>query len=75
MNALQDGASPLDLSVPIEDRVLLGVTTARLNGRWQVPVDPLASGLYFAAAPKADRNDGGVEFVCERAVSRLLVVD
>jgi hypothetical protein len=57
------------------DRVLLGVTTASLNGRWHVPVDPRRFGLYFAAAPKTKRIDGGVEFVCERAVSRLLVVD
>jgi hypothetical protein len=57
------------------DRKLLGKTTADLDGKWQVLVDPLKSGVYFATAPKADRNDGGVEFVCERAKSRELFVD
>ena len=57
------------------DRKLLGRTVSDLDGRWTVLVDPLGSGAYFATAPEFERDDGGVEFICERAKSRTVSVD
>ncbi len=58
------------------DRKLLGKTTADIDGKWEVLVDPLKSGLYFAAAPEVQKTDSEVgEFDCLRAKSRKLFVD
>ena len=57
------------------DKRLYGRTSSDIDGHWQVIVDPLASGAYFAVAPRFRRNDGGFIFICERAKSRTLVVD
>jgi hypothetical protein len=54
---------------------LLGTTTSDLEGKWQVLVDPLASGAYFAVAQRREEGTAGTIFVCERGKSRFAVVD
>ena len=57
------------------ERKLLGKTTADLEGRWQILVDPLKSGAYFATAPEHRLLSGGESFLCLRAKSETVVVD
>ena len=58
------------------ERRLLGKTTADADGKWEVLVDPLSSGSYFAAAPEVEITDSEVgEIDCLRAKSKDLVVD
>jgi hypothetical protein len=54
---------------------LLGTTTSDLEGKWQVLVDPLSSGAYFAVAQRREEGTAGTIFVCERAKSRIVAVD
>jgi hypothetical protein len=54
---------------------LLGTTTSDLDGKWQVLVDPLKSGVYFAVAQKRKEGTAGTIFVCDRAKSRTIFVD
>jgi hypothetical protein len=54
---------------------LLGKTASDLEGKWQVLVDPLKSGAYFAVAQRREEGTAGTIFVCERAKSRTVVVD
>jgi hypothetical protein len=54
---------------------LLGTTTSDLEGKWQVLVDPLKSGAYFAVAQKREEGTAGTIFVCDRAKSRIVAVD
>jgi hypothetical protein len=54
---------------------LLGVTTSDLEGKWQVLVDPLSSGAYFAVAQRREEGTAGTIFVCDRAKSRIVAVD
>ena len=54
---------------------LLGTTTSDLDGKWQVLVDPLSSGAYFAVAQKREEGTAGTIFVCDRAKSRIVAVD
>jgi hypothetical protein len=54
---------------------LLGTTTSDLEGKWQVLVDPLSSGAYFAVAQKRKEGTAGTIFVCDRAKSRIVAVD
>jgi hypothetical protein len=54
---------------------LLGATTSDLEGKWQVLVDPLSSGAYFAVAQKRKEGTAGTVFVCDRAKSRIVAVD
>ena len=54
---------------------LLGATTSDLEGKWQVLVDPLSSGAYFAVAQKREEGTAGTVFVCDRAKSRIVAVD
>ena len=59
------------------DRKLLGTGMSDLkNGHWEIIVDPLSSGSYFATAPVWEFTDSlGEEWTCLRAKSRTLVVD
>lgn len=58
------------------DRKLLGTGMANINGRWEIIVDPLSSGSYFATAPVWEFTDSlGEEWTCLRAKSRTLFVD
>jgi hypothetical protein len=54
---------------------LLGTTTSDLEGKWQVLVDPLSSGAYFAVGQKREEGTAGTVFVCDRAKSRIVAVD
>ena len=54
---------------------LLGKTSSDLEGKWQVILDPLKSGAYFAVVTKREEGTAGTIFVCERAKSRIAVVD
>jgi hypothetical protein len=54
---------------------LLGTTTSGLEGKWQVLVDPLSSGAYFAVAQERKEGTAGTIFVCDRAKSRFVAVD
>jgi hypothetical protein len=56
-------------------RKLLGTTVSDLEGKWQVLVDPLASGAYFAVAQRRAEGTAGTIFVCDRAKSRFVAVD
>jgi hypothetical protein len=56
-------------------RKLLGTTVSDLEGKWQVLVDPLASGAYFAVAQRRSEGTAGTIFVCDRAKSRFVAVD
>ena len=57
-------------------RRLIDKTTTDLDGKWEVIVEPLTSGSYFAAAPEVRGfNDQIGEFVCFRAKSRELFID
>jgi hypothetical protein len=57
------------------DRKLLGITSSDLEGKWQVLIDPLSSGAYFAVAQKRKEGTAGTIFVCDRAKSRFVAVD
>jgi hypothetical protein len=54
---------------------LLGTTISDLEGKWQVLVDPLSSGAYFAVAQRREEGTAGTIFVCDRAKSRIVAVD
>jgi hypothetical protein len=54
---------------------LLGTTVSDLEGKWQVLVDPLSSGAYFAVAQRREEGTAGTIFVCDRAKSRIVAVD
>jgi hypothetical protein len=54
---------------------LLGTTTSDLAGKWQVLVDPLESGAYFAVAQRRSEGTAGTIFVCDRAKSPIVAVD
>lgn len=58
------------------DRRLLGRGMSELNGHWEIIIDPLSSGAYFATAPQWEFTDSlGEHWTCLRAKSRTLVVD
>ena len=60
---------------------LLGRTDSNERGKWEILVDPLKSGAYYAKAKRhivpADRRRAGTGglIVCEPDFSRTLVVD
>lgn len=56
-------------------RKLLGSTSAAASGKWEVIVDPLASGAYFAVARKVEIGTAGTIYVCYRSKSKLVAVD
>ena len=59
------------------ERKLLGKGMTELNGHWEILVDPLESGSYFATAPEWKFYDELLDehWTCLRAKSRTLVVD
>ncbi len=57
------------------ERRQLGTTSSDFDGKWQVLVDPLKSGSYFAVAPRREQGTAGTIYVCLRLKSRTLVVD
>jgi hypothetical protein len=54
---------------------LLGQTISDIEGKWEVLVDPLKSGAYFAVAQRREEGTAGTIFVCDRAKSRIVAVD
>jgi hypothetical protein len=56
-------------------KTLLGTGTAENNGKWEVLVDPLESGAYFAVAPRVEQGTAGTIYACLRLKSRTLAVD
>lgn len=53
------------------DKKLLGSAMTDSDGKWEVLVDPLKSGAYFAIAQRS----GGTMYECTRAKSKTEVVD
>ena len=54
---------------------LLGHDETNHKGRWQVGVNPLSSGAYYAKVTRREEGAAGTIFVCRRDRSRTLVVD
>ena len=57
------------------DRKLLGTTTTDNAGKWQVNVEPLKSGAYFAVVKKETQGTAGTIYVCARDKSKIAPVD
>jgi hypothetical protein len=53
----------------------LGRDTTNNNGKWQVVVEPLSSGAYYAKVRRREEGAAGTTFVCRRDLSRTVVVD
>lgn len=53
------------------DKKLLGSTMTDSAGKWEILVDPLKSGSYFAIAQRS----AGTKYECTRAKSETTVVD
>ena len=56
-------------------RKLLATGISETNGHWEIPIDPLKSGIYFATAPRREEGTAGTIYACVRLKSRTLVVD
>jgi hypothetical protein len=54
---------------------LLGKTASDPEGKWEVIVDPLKSGAYFAVVRRREEGTAGTTFVCERDKSPVVTVD
>ena len=54
---------------------LLGTDHAANGGKWKVPFDKLASGGYFAIAPKVEQGTAGTIYECVRAKSDVVAID
>lgn len=54
---------------------LLGYDRTDGEGRWQVLLDPLKSGSYFAVVKRVERGAAGTIYDCLRDRSRTLTVD
>jgi hypothetical protein len=54
---------------------LLGKDRANNDGKWEILVDPLKSGAYFAKAPHVEQGTAGTIYSCERGKSKVAVVD
>jgi hypothetical protein len=57
------------------DNKLLGKDTTGGAGRWEVEVDPLKSGAYFAKVTRREEGTAGTTFVCRRDRSETVVID
>ena len=57
------------------DRKLLGFDLTDEKGKWDVRVDPLKSGAYYAVVKRQEQGTAGTIYACLRAKSRTLVVD
>ena len=57
------------------DKKLLGKTQTDSAGKWEVLVDPLKSGVYYAIVKKRTEGTAGTIFVCLRDKSKTAVVD
>jgi hypothetical protein len=57
------------------DRRLLGKTRTNAAGKWEVIVDPLSSGAYWAVVTRRSEGAAGTIFVCLRDKSKTVVVD
>ena len=56
-------------------RKLLGKTHTDEEGKWEVIVDPLSSGVYRAIVKQRSEGTAGTTFVCLRDKSKRAVVD
>jgi hypothetical protein len=54
---------------------LLGHDETNHKGRWQVGVNPLSSGAYYAKVTRREEGTAGTIYVCRRDRSRTRVVD
>ena len=54
---------------------LLGHDETNHRGRWQVGVNPLSSGAYYAKVTRREEGTAGTIYVCRRDRSRTRVVD
>jgi hypothetical protein len=57
------------------DRKLLGKTHTDEKGKWEVIVDPLSSGAYWAVVKQREEGTAGTTFVCLRDKSKRAVID
>ncbi len=57
------------------DKKLLGFDLTDDKGKWDVRVDPLKSGAYYAVVKRYENATAGPIYDCLRAKSRTLVVD
>jgi hypothetical protein len=54
---------------------LLGHDETNHRGRWQVGMNPLSSGAYYAKVTRREEGTAGTIYVCRRDRSRTRVVD
>ena len=54
---------------------LLGHDETNHKGRWQVGVNPLSSGAYYAKVTRREEGTAGTIYVCRRDRSRTVHVD
>jgi hypothetical protein len=57
------------------DDKLLGKDKTGGAGRWEVDVDPLKSGAYYAKVTRREEGTAGTTFVCRRDTSPTVVID
>ena len=53
----------------------LGGDTTGPAGRWKVVLEPINEGVYYARVRQRDQIVGGDGFVCEKDVSKDVVID
>jgi hypothetical protein len=54
---------------------LLGKDKSNNRGKWEVEVDPLKSGAYYAKVVRRKEGTAGTIFVCRGDTSKTVVVD
>ena len=54
---------------------LLGKDKTNHHGEWEIEVQPLKSGAYYAKVKRRSEGTAGTIFVCRRDTSRTIVVD
>jgi hypothetical protein len=54
---------------------LLGSDKTNHDGRWEIEVEPLSSGAYYAKVTKRSEGAAGTIFVCRGDRSKTVVVD
>jgi hypothetical protein len=57
------------------DRKLLGKDRTDAAGKWEVLVDPLKSGAYWAVVKRFEDATAGPIYDCQKAKSKVVAVD
>jgi hypothetical protein len=54
---------------------LLGKDKTEADGKWQVKIEPLKSGAYWAVVKRREEGTAGTTYVCLRDRSKTVAVD